>query len=209
MRWIEWQSWGWNAITVSFVATAAFTVFQSWGLWKQDETVRTRQSGASIAVLPFAYIGCVFLAFSYYGIAIGSAAATFNGLLGLLHVRVLASLWRFKRFTRAETILVAGFPLMIVAMIVVPSRGTLLLVLMGGSLVPMAQQPLEMWRARSAGAVDIRYVAIFMTSSAFWTIYALAIGNRVLAIINPSAFAILATTAVLWVRYSDRAQRRL
>jgi len=36
---IEWQSWGWNAVTVSFLATVAFTVFQSWGLWQQHATI--------------------------------------------------------------------------------------------------------------------------------------------------------------------------
>jgi uncharacterized protein with PQ loop repeat len=69
------------------------------------------------------------------------------------------------------------------------------------SLVPMVQQPIEMWRCKRVGSLDIRYVAIFTASAAFSTIYAVGSGVWVLMIINPSVFVILAITALLWVRY--------
>jgi len=150
----------------------------------------------------------VFLTFACYGVAVGSAAAVFNGLLGILQLRVLRGLYRFKVFTRAEKVAIAGFPLMIAAMLVVPWKSTLLLVVMAISLVPMVQQPLEMWRRETAGAVDLRYVAAFMASAAFWTIYAVATTSWVLMIINPCAFLILAVTAVLWARYRRLATPR-
>jgi uncharacterized protein with PQ loop repeat len=205
---VEWHSWGYNALTISFIATVAFTLFQAWGLWKQIGTMRVRRSGESISLLLFSYLGCVFFSMLYYGLLVRSIAAVFNGLLGFLHVVVVVLLWRYKRIARAEMMLAATFPLMIVAMVVVPWRDTLLLVVMAISLVPMAHQPLEMWRNRSAGAVDLRYVAIFMASAGFWTIYALAIGNWVLSIINPAIAAILVITALLYVRFRPPAAAR-
>ena len=198
---VEWQNWGWNALTVSFIATVAFTVFQGWGVWKQNETIRMRRSGESVSVLLFAYFSCVFFSFLYYGFIVRSIAAACNGLLGFLHVLVLASLWRFKGFTSTEKVVVAALPLMIVAMATVPWKNTLLLLIMAGSLLPLAQQPIEMWRNKSAGAVDMRFVSIFMASTIFWTIYAFAIDNWVLKVINPSALAILVVTSSLWYRY--------
>ncbi len=204
-RWVqgtvEWQNWGWNALTISFIATVAFTLFQGWGLWKQDQTIRESRSGESVSVLFFSYFGCVFFSFLCYGFIIKSVAAAFNGLLGFLHVLVLVSLWRFKGFTPIEKLLAAAFPLAIVAMVTVPWKNALLLLLMGGSLLPMAHQPWEMWRNKSAGAVDIRFIAIFMASTVFWTIYGFAIDNWVLEIINPSALTILVITSFFWFKY--------
>jgi hypothetical protein len=162
---------------VSFVANVAFTLVQGWGLWKQNETIRRQRSGESVAVLPFAYIGCVFLSLLCYGIAIRSLAVMVNGVLGVLQLRVLASLYRYKTFTRTERIAIACFPWMIPAMIALPWRGTVALAIMAGSLLPMVQQPYEIWRRRSAGAVDPRYLAIFLAAAVFGTIYAFAIAN--------------------------------
>lgn len=204
-RTVEWQHWGWNALTVSFVATIVFTAFQAWGLWQQDRTIRRRRSGEAVAVLPFAYIGCVFFAVMCYGIAIDSIALMGNGVLGILQARVVIGLVQFKPIARAERIAMACFPAMIVAMIALPWRGTVALVIMMASLVPMLQQPYEIWRRRTAGAVDIRYVAIFLVASTFWMIYGIAIGAWPLIVVNPCAVAILGTTAVLWFRFRPRS----
>jgi len=201
---VEWQSLGYNALTITFLATLITTSLGGWGYIRQARAVWKKKSGESVSVTLFSYFGAFFLAFLVYGIATRRIAVAFNGLLGFFHVPILWGLWKFKGFSRAEKVLFWMFLGMIPAMAFLPRKDLMLMVFMFGTLIPVAKQPYEMWQAKSAGVMDIGFVAVFLFSTFFWTIYAFAVRDWVMEIVNPIALVIVLAIAALWFKYSRK-----
>jgi len=199
---VEWQGWGYNALTFSFIATAVFTVLEGWGFWMQSLSIWRNKSGESISVSLFIYFGCLFITVIVYGYYIKSIAAIFNGILGFLHLPILFGLWKYKGFTKLEKGALYICPLMIPAMIFLPWKDLLMISLLLGTIVPLVMQLHEMWRAKSAGVVDARFIGILIISTAFWVVYAFAIQNWVMEVIYPLTLVILILILVLRFRYT-------
>ncbi len=199
---VEWQGWGYNALTISFIATAVFTVLEGWGFWMQNRSIWRNKSGESISASLFIYFGCLFITVIAYGYYIKSIAAIFNGMLGFLHLPILFGLWKYKGFTKLETGALYVFPLMIPAMIFLPWKDLLMISLLLGTIVPLLMQLYEMWRAKSAGVINARFIGILIISTAFWVIYAFAIRNWVMEVIYPLTLVILILIFVLRFRYA-------
>ena len=199
---VEWQGWGYNALTISFIATAVFTVLEGWGFWMQNRSIWRNKSGESISVSLFIYFGCLFIAVIAYGYYIRSIAAIFNGMLGFMHLPILFGLWKYKGFTKLEKGALYVFPLMIPAMIFFPWKDLLMISLLFGTIIPLAMQLYEMWRAKSAGVINARFIGILIISTAFWVIYAFAIRNWVMEVIYPLTLVILILIFVLRFHYA-------
>ncbi len=199
---VEWQGWGYNALTISFIATAVFTVLEGWGFWMQNLSIWRNKSGESISVSLFIYFGCLFITVIVYGYYIKSIAAIFNGMLGFLHLPILFGLWKHKGFTKLEKGALSICPLMIPAMIFLPWKDLLMISLLFGTIIPLSMQLYEMWRTKSAGVVDARFIAILIISTAFWVVYAFAIQNWVMEVIYPLTLVILILILVLRFRYT-------
>lgn len=199
---VEWQGWGYNALTISFIATAVFTVLEGWGFLMQNRSIWRNKSGESISVSLFIYFGCLFITVIAYGYCIKSIAAILNGMLGFLHLPILFGLWKYKGYTKLETGCLCVFPVMIPAMIFLPWKDLLMISLLFGSIIPLAMQLYEMWRAKSAGVVDARFIGILIISTAFWVVYAFAIENWVMEVIYPLTLVILILIFVLRFRYA-------
>jgi uncharacterized protein with PQ loop repeat len=199
---VEWQGWGYNALTISFIATAVFTVLEGWGFWMQNISIWRNKSGESISVSLFIYFGCLFSTVIAYGYYIKSIAAIFNGMLGFMHLPILFGLWKYKGFTKLEKGALCVFPLMIPAMIVLPWKDLLMISLLFGTIVPLVMQLYEMWRAKSAGVIDARFIGILIISTAFWVIYAFAIQNWVMEVIYPLTLVILILIFMLRFHYA-------
>jgi len=199
---VEWQGWGYNALTISFIATAVFTVLEGWGFLMQNRSIWRNKSGESISVSLFIYFGCLFMTVILYGYYIRSMAAIFNGMLGFLHLPILFGLWKYKGFTKLEKAASCLFPLMIPAMIFLPWKDLLMISLLFGTIIPLVMQLYEMWRAKSAGVLNARFVAILIISTAFWVVYAFAIQNWVMEVIYPLTLVILVLIFALRFRYT-------
>jgi uncharacterized protein with PQ loop repeat len=199
---VEWQGWGYNALTISFIATAVFTVLEGWGFWMQNRSIWRNKSGESISVSLFIYFGCLFITVIVYGYYIKSIAAIFNGMLGFMHLPILFGLLKYKGFTKLEKGVSCVFPVMIPAMIFLPWKDLLMISLMFGTIVPLLMQLYEMWRAKSAGVINARFIGILIISTAFWVIYAFAIRNLVMEVIYPLTLVILILIFVLRFRYA-------
>ena len=94
---IEWQGWGYNALTISFIGTVIFIVLEGWGLRIKNRSIWRNKSGESISVILFIYLGCLFITVSIYGCCIKSIAAIFNGPAG---ISASADSERFTKATR-------------------------------------------------------------------------------------------------------------
>jgi len=199
---VEWQGWGYNALTISFIGTAIFTILEGWGFCMQNRSIWQNKSGESISVSLFSYFGCLFITVIVYGYYIKSIAAIFNGMLGFLHLPILLGLWKYKGYTKLETGCLCVFPVMIPAMIFIHGKNLLMIFLLFGTIMPLVMQLYEMWRAKSAGVINARFIGILIISTAFWVIYAFAIRNWVMEVIYPLTLVILILIFVLRFRYA-------
>lgn len=203
----EWRHWGWNALTISFLATVAINVLHGWSVCQQAITIRRLRSGVSVSVPFFAFMSCTFFVFFCYGVIIDSLAAALNGALGCFYLAVVVQLWRVRRFTAFEKLLICTIPIAVASMLFAPYRELQLLVVLGAGLLPMLHQAWTIRRNRSIGAVDPRFLLVFLASSFFWTVYAFAIGDIVLEIINPIGLAIQSLIVALWLACRSYARR--
>lgn len=204
----EWQGFGLNSLTISFLGTIFFTLLQAWGLWKQHTTIKRNRSGGAVSISLFAYSTFSTITFLCYGFITSGFAVIFNGLLlGILYLIVLWDLYTFKKFTNSEKLITFGSFLFVPAIIFLPWKDAVLTSGMIISMIPLAMQPLEMWRKKSALSVEIRFFGASALSSIFWMIYGISIGSMPLAVMNPIALLILGTTVILWLRFRKPGNR--
>lgn len=199
---IEWQKWGWNIATITFLFTIPFTMLDGWGYKKQGETIWKKGSAESISAITFVYSASLCYSYTIYSLYIGSLAILFNGIiLGYNIIPIVWGLFKFKKFTRIEKTCMAVFPLMIPAMIFLPWKKTMFFLFMMCALVSLPMQPVEMLKEKSAGAVDIRTMTVFTFGVFFWALYGFAIRDFGIAIPNSIACAIFLSVIFLWFKY--------
>ncbi len=204
MNFIEFQSWGYNAATIGFIGTAMFTILEIWGLWQQNKTIwkNPEKRGASVSIPWFSCFATGMTVSAIYGVSINSVALIFTGVsLGLMHIPILIGLWKFKGYSRFEKILCLLFLGVITAMAYTSAKNWFMLIVSFGGAVFSLAQPYEIWKKKDAGVVEIKLLIVYLLGTFFWIIYSFAVGDWVLEILNPSYFAILALTTILWFKY--------
>lgn len=197
---LEFRNWGWNATTVGFLGTVFFTIFQGWGLTKQLKTIKEKRSGKSIPVFLYGSFVGVYFAFGVYGYRCHSLAMILNGLLGLLYLRVYIAAVQFPdsdRWRAWHSIFLLLIPAMKYTSHPQGLMGLILLV----ATSMLFQAPIEIYQKKSAGAVDLRYLATFTASASFWVIYSIGIMDAVVFASNVVAVAVMFVTFRLWFKY--------
>lgn len=199
---IEYREWGLNAATIGAMGIIFFTFVEGWGLWKQIQTIWHARSGESISFRWFTYLGSYFVAGLVYGMHLSSVSMVFGSLIpALLHLPIILGIMKFKQLGKNEKAQSVLFILMIPAMILTAQKDMLYIVLSIGTIYALATQPLELYRVKSPGVVDIRLITVYLVSTAFWLLYAFAIKAVGLMVVTPFALILLTLTAVLWFRY--------
>lgn len=201
---VEWTHWGWNAVTISFMVTIFFDLLVGWSLVKQFKTIGRLHSNESVSTLFFANMCCGFIVFLCYGIATDSLGATLNGMLGFFPLAVLLRLRKYTRFTSFDKLLLCSVPVVVFCLIITSHREALMTTYFAGGFIPRIHQAHVMRRNRSVGAIEPCLLLVFIVSSTFWTVYAFAIGDVVLKIINPIGLFIQFVTIALWLVYRER-----
>ncbi len=200
----EWQGFGFNSLTISFIGTIFFTLLQAWGLWSQHKTITKNKSGGAVSIGLFSYSTFSTITFFCYGLLTHGFAVIFNGLLlGFLYLIVLLDLVKFKKFTLSEKLITFGSFLFIPSIIFLPWKDAVLTLGMVISMFPLAMQPFEMWRKKSSLSVEIKFFGASALSNIFWFVYGISIGSLPLSIMNPISLIILSTTSYLWYKYRD------
>ena len=199
---IEWKLWGWNLATLTFLFTVLFTLIDGWGYKKQSETIWEKESAESVSVIVFFYSASVCYSYTIYSVFIGSVAVLFNGLV--LGYNIFFLVWgilKFKNLTVTEKILCTLFSPMILAMLFLPWKDGMFFIFMMGGMFSLVTQPLEMWRNKSAGAVDIRAMTVFTLGVFFWSAYGFAIEKLAIAIPSMIALVLYGLITLLWFKY--------
>lgn len=199
---MELQQWGWNPITIGFVGTLVFIFVRAWGYWYQTKKIWTERSGQSVSVTAFIYMAGANCCGLTYGIAIDSFALIINGLMTLLLLLpILSGLWKFKGFDRKEWMLCVFLLGAVVALVLSPFKDVIFLASMLGMIASAWLIPWEIFRNRDAGVVEIRMLFAGFMNASFWLVYAIAIGNWVLMLINPLILVSIVVTITLWWKY--------
>jgi len=199
---LEYQNWGFNSLTIGSLGTLAFTIVEGWGLTKQNGTIWKTKSGESVSINLFSFLLFFLFAFFIYGLYIKSIAVIINGLvLGILHVPILFGLWRFKGFSRMEKVCFAISFAMIPAMIFVPWKDAVYIVIVSGAVFAIATQPWEIWERKSSGVVDIHLLVAYSLSTTFWVVYAFSTKQVPLEISTSITSIIIIVTLALWFKY--------
>ena len=197
----EWQHWGLNVATFSSVSITVLALFEAWGLRNQIRTIWKEESGESVSVLLFSYRTGYYSLFLPFGIYAGSIVISLNSLLAIFCAVIVYGLSKYKSWTLYEKVIAGVAPLMPIAMILLPWKDAMYvgfsMVLLGTAL----WQVVELYRAKSPGALDIRLLSIYVFASFVWLVFAYVVGNVGLMITTPIAFSTMLATALLWVYY--------
>ncbi len=204
---VEYQQFGWNALTIGFVMTVIFTFFQGYGLFAQNRVIWKEKSGESLSTLFFIYMTFYFTNFMFYGLAEGKIGMVFNALLVIMYVPILIGLWKYKTFSLKET-----YTSLLCVICLFPSyalmnglyRESFFLALLIGICLFQCMPIYEMWRAKSGGAVSLNYLIMFMITAVGWLIYAIAIHNLMLEIFNPIAILLFGIMLVMYFKYKKQ-----
>lgn len=201
---IEWQQWGMNILTVSSTGAIILALFQAWSFTRQGMAIWRERSGDSVSVKMFVYLLFYLISFVIYGISMKKITMIINGLLFIPVISIVAGLIRFKPFTRIERYCLPLFSTMPIAMFFAPYKQALFFCMLVGLLIAFSCPPLEIWRNKDAGVVEIRVVVASMVTNLFWTIYALRVWDVPLIIFNPLSFFLMVTTLCLWRKYQRK-----
>lgn len=199
---MELEKFGWNLATIGFSGTIFFTLVSAWGLWQQAGKIWRNKSGQSVSVFWFSYNLFLFTANVIYGFSLNSTVLIFNGTLsGLMHIPILIGLAKFKGLKRQEKLAFPLYAVLLLLMIVLSQKEIIYLLFSGGNVLALAAQPYEIMKKKNSGMVEVNLLAIYLTSTIFWVIYAFTIKSLALEIICPIYLILLSITLILWRNY--------
>lgn len=210
LNWVEFQNWGWNTLTISFIATVVVTLVETWGIYQQAKTIwkNPEKRGESVSTGLFTYLTAMFTVSAIYGAYKNTLAMLFTGIiLGALHIPIIVGLWKFKGFAQWEKLLGLLSIGVVIGAFFTTDLDIYLLTINVGTAFFLLLQPYEIWKNKNSGVVEIRLLLVYLIGTFFWVIYSFAVDKWVLKILNLNAFAILILTTVLWFKYRQKPNK--
>jgi uncharacterized protein with PQ loop repeat len=202
MNYVEIQHWGFNSLVMSALITALISVVQSYGLIRQSRKIRRMRSAQSLSAFLFFFEGSFFISFFFYGIAKDSLAMMFNGLaVGAAFWLAIVGIIRFKKLKTWEAASLPLTLLIIPLMILIKQKDLLLFILMLGGGASLLLQIVEMVREKSRGAIEIRFLLIFIISNSAWLVYSITISNWPLEITTSLSNVVYLVGLRLYFKY--------
>lgn len=211
VEYCEFTASGFSSPSVlTALATAVITCLQGYGAWAQGGTIWRKRSVERVSsVMVISGVG-FFFAFMVYGASRGSLAMMFNGLLGFVFLRAMAGLWRFGEFGRKEWFYTLFFLSYVPIMVLVEDKEHFLLFAIFSLLfgaIPQTVEAYRGWRIGDPGALEPKFIAMFMVSNVFWFSYGSVVGDWVLQAFNPFSFTNLSIALLFWYLAKRKAER--
>ncbi|MDO8435275.1 MAG: hypothetical protein Q7S89_01170 [bacterium] len=204
---VEYQKFGWNAATIVAAGMALFGLIEAWGTWEQHKTIERLGLGDSVPVLMFSFFIAYMGAFVFYGVYGRSIAIIVTAVpLVIVDICVLTALHRLKGFTRRERVLTYVFLSAIPAMALLSADGrkALFLLLNLAAVWAIALQPIELWRTKNVGAVNVNMAVTYFLGTIFWIGVGFSMGDEVLKVTCSINLVLLGLTIVLWYAYRGK-----
>lgn len=198
---VEFQNWGFNALTLSSFMTIVFTIFQGYGFVMQGRKIFKEESVEAISPVTFFLFLFFFMSFMIYGIEKKSIAIIFNGLLFIPVAPIVFGIFRYKKKINFEEIILFILTLSIVPMMIwIKNKEGLLSILLFFSLMSLVSQVLAVFKNKGIGALDIKLILIFMSTSVFWLMYAISLKNQPLIMFNSMALLLYVSIIILHIK---------
>lgn len=206
----EYAHWGWNMATLGALGTVVFTIYQVLMLQRQNKRIWGNKSGEAVSVTTFSFM-CFFLTtFALYGYYGKSFSVVFNGAaMAPFELAILVGLWKYKGYTKKEWLSVILSFMMVPSMILLPWKDEVYMVCSIGSVGGLLFQPIEIYREKKAGVIDIGLVAACLCSTVFWLVFTYYAGLMFVFSISASIFVILLAIVFLWYKYQEEEQANL
>lgn len=198
----EYRNFGFNPMTLGSLGAVTCTGVQAWGLAGQMKAIRTERSAESMPFDMFAYSLFFLWSLVCYGIHLKSLTLVFCcSVLGALYLEVLVLLSVYSEISSGEIVLLAASALMVPAMILLPQKRTMYLIFDAGVVLFSLRQPWEIWKNRNAGVVQLGYLAAFLVSGFFWSVYSYAIRDWAMSAVCTGSTVLTGITLAFWVRF--------
>jgi hypothetical protein len=136
-----------------------------------------------------------------YGISVGDVPLIVNGVLVVLAIRIMAALFRTKHIRVYEWALFACVCAGVVLAYGASVQEEVFFFSLLVGLCINVLLPVELFREKHPGSVDVRFLFVFLGSSFFWTIYGLSVGMIFIGVTNAVYFFELLTAILLWFYY--------
>ena len=101
---MEFEQFGWNQHTVSFIGAMVTSVIGFVGVIIQYRKIADARRAKSVNVTMMSYGALFFAAGGVFGAYIRSFALMFGAIRVFLQLPVLGRIWKHKGFTRIETV---------------------------------------------------------------------------------------------------------
>ena len=204
---MEVASFGWNLGTFVAVVVLGFALWQAWGLRKQYQSIVRLGHAKVVSVTKFGSATVFFFLSGIYGHSIGSVVLPLTALiLVVMSLPVMYALHYYEGYTVREKRWLSLFASTIPVMTIAPQqfKATLFLVFAFARMIPFASQPVEMYREKKVGAIDIRLFWAYLTGAFFWvTFYFIVLSDWILRILSVMNTSILLITVILYYRYRE------
>ena len=195
----------WTVKAITGCLVILLGMIGTWGLWRQRNNIVRNKSGHAVSRIAFLYMTFHFSVMTVYGFSIPDAPLVINGLLRFLfHLPILAGLQKYKGFTRNEKRLALVLAAMLVLVIRVSFKQEFFLIENFGAMFIAVAQPLEIWREKNSGVVEIRLVLIYLCTAFAWVFYGLLINDWAVWLTSAGFFAVWVVTAGLWRKYRQK-----
>ena len=198
----EYRNWGWNVATIGACGANLTTLVQLWGVCGQNQRV-WKSEKAEVPLGLFAYFHAYFWAVTIYGIKMDSLTVLFNATQVIPFFLILLGVYVKRGFTLKEWGMVMGTLIMVPIMYSVGVEGSkvFLFVLLLGVLPFLVRQPIEIFRKKRTGDIDVRFPYTFLAASVFWFVYGIKLHDWAITLAQPPLFAVFLMTILLYHKY--------
>ena len=203
-KFVEFQNWGFNLLIISSLMTMIFSVFQGYGFIKQSQKIWREKSAKAISPPFFFLFFFYFIAFIFYGMYKNSLAMVFNGLLFITCIPVVIGIIKFKKIKLVDWLAFFASATIIPIILVIKEKDTFIFSLLLVSLIVLSLQLLTIFKTKSSGSIEIKFIVIFFVTGLCWFIYACYIHNWALQIFNFCAVLIYLAIIILYYKYNSK-----
>jgi len=200
-KFVEFQNWGFNVLIFSSLMTMVFSIFQGYGFIKQSQKIWRNKSAKAISAPFFFLFFFYFIAFIFYGFYKNSLAMVFNGLLFTTCIPIVIGVIKYKKMSLIDWFSFFLSAAIVPIVILVKEKDIFIFSLLLVSIIVLILQLVTIIRAKSSGAIEIKFIFIFFITGLCWFVYACYINNWALQIFNFFAVLIYFTIIILYYKY--------
>lgn len=203
VHFVEFQNFGFNAITFSFTMTTFFAIWGAWGLVKQIKKVRS-EGAETVSVMWTLTFLAMFTSCLPFGIQNGKFALVVTFFLRIPFYLILIPVIYKARcgFNRREWMWIAGLSIISFGMFF--NINIVFLILAWTGAVMAADQPWKIWVNKNTVGVSIHLVIAYLASVSFWLLYGFVTRDLYIVAWGGTYFVVYFITVVMYYRFNSQ-----